>query len=70
MGLGKPSTKAECDSRIMASQERIEFLKEKIASIPNGKPGSAEACNKLGYKHQLAQEKEELARLKALRKSL
>ena len=70
MGLGAPKTKADCDSKIVESQRRIEYLKAQISSMPNGKPGSAEACNKNGYKHLLAQEKAELARLKTLRKSL
>ena len=70
MGLGEPKTKADCDSKILASQRRIEYLKASISSMPNGKPGSAEACNKNGMKHLLAQEKAELARLKDLRRRL
>ena len=38
--------------------------------MPNVKPGSGEACNKGQMGHNLANAQAELARLKALRKSL
>ena len=46
MGLGSPKTKAACDRDIAAVQARIAQFKANIASMPNGKPGSAEACQK------------------------
>lgn len=70
MGLGSPKTKAECDSRIANVQGLIAHQKARIASMPNGKPGSAEACNKGQARHILANHQAELARLKALRKTL
>ena len=48
----------------------VEHTKARIASMPNGKPGSAAACNKGQARYQLANLKSELARLKAERKSL
>lgn len=70
MGLGSPKTKAECDRQIASVQANIAHVKATIASMPNGKPGSAEACNKGQMRHTLANHQAELARLKALRKTL
>ena len=69
MGSG-PKTKVECDREIAQVQSRIEYMKAKISSMPNGKPGSSEACNKGQAKHTLANLKSDLAQLKAKRKSL
>lgn len=69
MGMG-PKTKADCDRQIATVQSQIAHAKARIASMPNGKPGSSEACNKGQARHELANLQSELARLKALRKSL
>lgn len=65
-----PKTKADCDNEIARVQSQIAYQKARIASMPNGKAGSAEACNKGVARHQLANSQSELARLKALRKTL
>lgn len=70
MLMGNPSTKAECDQLIGELQGDIERKKARIASMPNGKPGSSEACNKNQEKYQLGNLKAELAKLKAMRKTL
>ena len=70
MGLGSPKTKAACDRDIAYAEAQIAHIKANIASMPNGKPGSAEACNKGQMRHNLANAQAELARLKALRKGL
>jgi hypothetical protein len=70
MGLGSPKTKAACDRDIAAVQSRIAEFKARIASMPNGKPGSAEACQKAQMRQTLANYQADLARLKALRKTL
>lgn len=69
MGMG-PKTKADCDREIASVQSLIAHQKARIASMPNGKPGSSEACNKGLARYQLANSQAELARLKALRKTL
>ena len=70
IGLVNPKTKAECDERIAVVQGNIERKKAYIAAMPNGKPNSSERCNKNVEKQHLAGMKEELAKLKALRKTL
>ena len=65
-----PKSKADCDREIARVQGQIAYMKARISSMPNGKPGSSEACNKGQAKHQLANLQSELARLKAQRKSL
>ncbi len=65
-----PKTKADCDYKIADLQGQIAYQKARIASMPNGKAGSAEACNKGLARHQLANLQAELAKLKALRKTL
>ena len=69
MGMN-PKTKADCDYAIANKQGQIAHMKATIASMPNGKPGSSEACNKGVARSQLANMQAELARLKALRKTL
>ena len=69
MGMG-PKTKAECDRAIASKQGEIAHMKATIASMPNGKPSSSEACNKGMARHRLAGLQAELASLKALRKTL
>lgn len=70
IGLTSPKTKAECDERIADLMASIEHKKARIASMPNGKPGSSEACNKNQEKYQLGNLKAEVAKLKTLRKTL
>lgn len=69
-GLVSPKTKADCDERIAVLMADIERKKARIASMPNGKPGSSEACNKNQEKYQLGNLKAEVAKLKTLRKTL
>ena len=70
IGFANPKTKAECDERIGVVQGDIARKKAYIAAMPNGKPNSSEACNKNVAKMELAGMKAELAKLKALRKTL
>ena len=70
LGLVKPKTKADCDERIAILQADIERRKAMIATMPNGKPHSAEACNKNQAKYQLGIQKAKVAKLKTLRKTL
>ncbi len=70
IGLTSPKTKAECDERIADLMADIERKKARIASMPNGKPHSSEACNKNQEKYQLGNLNAEVAKLRALRKTL
>lgn len=70
MGLGSPKTKAECDRAIASKLSVIAHVKATLASMPNGKPYSAEWCNKNQMRHTLENHKADLARLKELKKTL
>lgn len=67
MGLG-PKTKAECDIEIANQIRRIEYLKASLASKTGN--DSATKASKGQLRYTIAQEKGELAKLKALRKTL